>query len=141
MKIYTSYFGNLKALAKNDIVPISIARWSPKWYEGFKLLYAAPTYEMVKGDITREQYIEKYDVILKNLNVAYFVQRLKEIGGGKDVALLCYERPEEFCHRHLLADYMNKLGYDVQEFKGEVVEVKVEEKKKEPEQLSLFDMF
>jgi len=138
MKIYTSYFGNLKALSKSDIVPISIARWSPKWYEGHKLLYVAPTPFMLKADITREEYIAEYNRILKHTDIKFFVKRLEEIGCGKDVALLCYEKPDDFCHRHLLAEYMNGLGYNVEEFVAPVIDVKVE-KKKEPEQLSLFD--
>lgn len=127
MKIYTSYFAKAGALAKKGIVPISIARWTPRWYEGERVLDAAPTPDMLKDDITREQYIERYNTILRRLDVKKFVEKLQTIGKGKNVALLCYEKPEDFCHRHLLAEHMNKLGYEVTEW---------EEKK--PEQMSLF---
>ena len=33
------------------------------------------------------------------------------------VVLLCWESPEKFCHRHILADYINKnSGVVVEEF-------------------------
>ena len=36
---------------------------------------------------------------------------------GDNVVLLCWESPEKFCHRHILADYINKnSGVVVEEF-------------------------
>lgn len=32
------------------------------------------------------------------------------------VIFLCYEKPGDFCHRHILADLMNMYGYDCVEF-------------------------
>ena len=32
------------------------------------------------------------------------------------VVLLCWESPEKFCHRHILADYINKNSVVVDEF-------------------------
>lgn len=29
---------------------------------------------------------------------------------------MCYEAPGKFCHRHLVADWLNSAGYDVSEF-------------------------
>ena len=30
---------------------------------------------------------------------------------------MCYEKPGDFCHRHLLADFLNEnLGLDIKEF-------------------------
>ena len=33
-----------------------------------------------------------------------------------DIALLCYEKPDDFCHRHLVADWLNKNGYKCEEY-------------------------
>jgi uncharacterized protein (DUF488 family) len=31
--------------------------------------------------------------------------------------MLCYEKPEDFCHRHILADFLNeKLNLDIKEY-------------------------
>ena len=40
-------------------------------------------------------------------------------GYDKDVALVCYEKPSDFCHRHLVADWLNKNGFECKEFVGE----------------------
>ena len=32
-----------------------------------------------------------------------------------DIVLLCYEKPDEFCHRHLVAEWFNRNGIYVVE--------------------------
>lgn len=117
MKIYTSYFANIKNLEKEDIIPISIARYSPKWFLGKRYTYAAPTSFMLSSQCSREQYLSMYKDILRKLNPEYLVNAIRYMSRGKDVALCCYEKPEEFCHRHLLAEWLTQNGYEVKEFK------------------------
>ncbi len=132
MKIYTSYFGNWNSLKKADIVPVSIALFSPKWYEGYRFHFLAPTRYMVLGDCEREEYVSLYRQILDKYGAEKIVQAVNKVSYGKDVALLCYEKPGEFCHRHLLADYLNeKLNLGVTEFGADI-------EKEEDNQLSLF---
>lgn len=116
MNIYTSYFAQLRNLQKKDIFPISIARFSPKWYKGLRVLDVAPEPYMLRDSETREKYILDYQKILNSLNVEAFIEKIEKLSGGKDVALLCYEKPNEFCHRHLLADFLNQKGYSIEEF-------------------------
>lgn len=118
MEIYTSYFGNLRKLSSAGIVPVSIARWDPKRFEGISYKTVAPLPEMLRNDITNEQYTLMYQRrILSNLNPGKIVRDLHIMTGGKDCALLCYEKPGDFCHRHLLADWMLKeTGLVIQEF-------------------------
>lgn len=118
MEIYTSYFGNLRKLSSAGIVPVSIARWDPKWFEGISYKTVAPLPEMLGNDITNEQYTLMYQRrILSKLNPGKIVRDLHVMTGGKDCALLCYEKPGDFCHRHLLADWMLKeTGLVIQEF-------------------------
>ena len=33
------------------------------------------------------------------------------------IALVCYEKPSEFCHRHLVSDWLNAAGFECEEFK------------------------
>ena len=33
------------------------------------------------------------------------------------IALICYEKPSEFCHRHLVADWLKEYGIEVEELK------------------------
>lgn len=133
MKIYTSYFGNLKTLGKENIVPISIARYSPKWFNGYRYTTVAPTGYMLSGACKHDEYLRKYEEILRNLTPQVVVNTLEQISRGKDVALCCYEKPGDFCHRHLLADWLTKnTGFDVTEWMPE-------EKHEYIQQLSLFD--
>ena len=118
MKIYTSYFGNLKKLAGANIAIINIARFKPRFVSCISLLEVAPSAYMVKGDITREQYISLYEEkVLKKLNIEEFLNKISVLSGGKDVALCCYEKPDDFCHRHLLSKWIKeKSGYEITEF-------------------------
>lgn len=31
--------------------------------------------------------------------------------GENDIALICYEKPSDFCHRHLLTEWLNQNGF------------------------------
>lgn len=117
MKIYTSYFGNAKALAKAGVMIVSVARWQPRYLSvPASMLDVAPTPWMMK-EATREQYLESYQRILSQLNAENFIKRLETLSGGRDVALCCYEKPGEFCHRRLLADFLSlKTGIEIEEF-------------------------
>ena len=37
------------------------------------------------------------------------IQELTALGGGHDVILLCFEKPGEFCHRHLVVQWLNQF--------------------------------
>ncbi len=136
MRIYTSYFGNVKQLEKNNVVPISIALYSPRWRKWHRLPEVAPKKHMVVGGISREEYVREYENILLNVDFNVFFEKIKtisEMSDGRDVALLCYEKPGDFCHRHLLAKFLNeKRGLEITEFGVSL------SKNKETEQLSLF---
>lgn len=117
MKIYTSYFGNAKALHEADIVIIGIALYPPRWMHCPSLKQVAPTHSILKYTHSEDEYTMRYESeVLPFVDMDDFVKQLEQIGGGKDVALCCYEKPNEFCHRQLLAKYMNSLGYEVKEF-------------------------
>lgn len=117
MKIYTTYFANLKKLPKN-IVPIAISLSKPIPMTSYEKLY--PTWNILnayKNGGDEEKYIKEYTVIVLNrLNPNAVYEDLKRLSNGNDVALVCYERPEKFCHRHLVAEWMTANGYSVSEW-------------------------
>lgn len=119
MKIYTSYFAKLKKIPE-DIIPISICGKAPDWYKGTQYKVLAPKYGFFmewKQNHDNDFYIEHFnDEVLNLLDVNEVVNRLKELSNEKDVALICYEKPSDFCHRHLVADWLNNNGYNVQEW-------------------------
>lgn len=148
MKIFTSYFGNVGTLKRYGIHPISIARWSPRNWDGDRLTWLAPTVYMLK-EASHEEYIEKYKEICRSVNVESLIRQLSMIGKGADVALLCYERPGEFCHRHMLAEYLTDHGITVKEFSAyeylqqqaqarQAAQTPPPPQRPEPEQLTLF---
>lgn len=118
MKIYTSYFGNIRKLYVNNITPICIARGIPKFYRGETIQTVAPYSWMLSGKVSREEYIEAYfNQVLRNVDIDQFINQLEKVSKGNDVALCCYEKPEDFCHRHLLAKWLEeKHGIEVKEF-------------------------
>lgn len=34
------------------------------------------------------------------------------------IALICYEKPSDFCHRHLVAEWLNQNGYKCEEWRS-----------------------
>lgn len=135
MRIYTSYFGNVKQLQRSNVELVGIARYKPRYYSGFNLTDVAPKAFMLSDDMTQEEYVSHYEkLVLEPLDVKAFLKTLERISGGKDVALCCYEKPGQFCHRHLLAKWLNeKANLDIKEFG-----VKEETVEKEAEMLTLF---
>lgn len=119
MQIYTSYFGKLDRLPKN-IVPISICGKAPDWYTGLQFKKLAPKYEFFKQweqTHNNEFYIKCYnEQVLQPLNVNEIVKELTELGQGNDIALICYEKPTDFCHRHLVATWLRNNGYSINEY-------------------------
>ena len=122
--IFTSYFGNLKNLPK-DIVPIAICGKIPDWYDGLCYRDLAPKYKFFmewKKNHDNNYYIEHYnEEVLDNLCSHFVVGDLYDMAEGKNFALICYEKPDEFCHRHLVADWLTKNGYPCIEYHREEI--------------------
>lgn len=113
MVIYTSYFAQLKKV-KN---PISIALWKPKWYNGPELLSLAPTKNILttwkkssQSNADWQNYITSYtNEILNKIDVDILLNQIKQIYPSENfVTLLCYEKPEDYCHRHIVSGWLNK---------------------------------
>jgi len=121
MKIYTSYFGNLKEIKKRDILPLSIAVVNPKYISGVSQFhYFCPPYKLVQaaksGDISRERYDVVYNEQLSRLKIKDILKDLNTISDGRDVALLCYEKDRNECHRDNVAKWIeNESGIIVEE--------------------------
>ena len=66
-KIYTSYFGNLRKLHDAGIVPIGIALWKPRFYNGDCIPELAPTKFMLSDECSMELYVDMYKQKLANI--------------------------------------------------------------------------
>ena len=117
--IYTTYFAQLRNLPPN-ITPISIAGKSPDWYNGLKCPKLAPKYGFFSewkktGD--NDYYIQQFtQQVLDTLNAQNVVYELMSIAQNQHVALVCYEAPGKFCHRHLVAQWLHDNGFNCQEW-------------------------
>lgn len=116
---YTSYFGGLKKLP-SIVVPISICAKAPAWYNGRQYKKLAPKYGFFmewKRTHDNDYYIEHFEAeVLAGLNADNVFKELSALSLGQTFALICYERPGDFCHRHLVADWFRGNGYRCEEF-------------------------
>lgn len=133
MKIYTSYYGQLKNLVQHGIEPIAISRGVPTGFAGRRVMVLAPTWAMLK--MSDEDYDKCYENILAHINRDALVEDLAK-GGDHDVALLCWEKDINDCHRKRVGEWLREGGYEVEEFQTEkqkADEVAKEHKKEEKE--------
>ena len=125
--IYTSYFAKVKKLDESGYCPISIAVKSPDWFIGPSLKQLAPSWSILSeyketGDTAR--YIQRFhEEILSKLDPEQISKVIWKIAHEstplifpKIPVLLCYESPEKFCHRHLVAEWLTNSGIKVKEF-------------------------
>lgn len=116
--IYTSYFAKLNKLPPN-VVPISICGKAPAWYNGLQYKKLAPKYSFFsewKKNGDNNYYIEHFnDEVLSTLAPQTVYNELLKLSGGKDIVLICYEKPTDFCHRHLVAEWLTINGIKCEE--------------------------
>lgn len=117
--IYTSYFANLCNIP-SDIVPISICGKAPDWYSGLQYKKLAPKwkfFKVYKETGNEEHYVKHYyKEVLDKLLASDVVYDLYKKSNGKDIVLLCYEKPNEFCHRHLVAKWLHYYHFSCEEW-------------------------
>lgn len=125
MKIFTSYFAMEKKIPDGYEI-MSIALRSPYFSNCSEILWLHPTEGMLAdykktGDV--EEYTKQYrEEILGRLDVDLFWKEMEEEFGDKTVVLLCWERPDKFCHRHLVAKWFTDAGHPVTELTYEARE-------------------
>jgi len=138
-KYYTSYFSNYSNIPDNYFC-VSIARYSPDFFINSPLSsnrmvgdLLAPSEELLhkikNNEISEDEYTKEYIVELSkslqskgyNSFEEYFKKIDEEYNGYfsekyEGVVFFCYEKPGDFCHRHILAKIMNQYGYNCQEW-------------------------
>jgi len=120
--IYTGYYAKFKVYKELGIEPIAISGKRPDFYEGLYYSDFAPrywTYQRWKDkDITNEGYTIEYKAYLNTLDKKEIAKDFDAYKSTeKDCVLLCYEKPCDFCHRHVLADWIEEnFGIPVKEY-------------------------
>jgi hypothetical protein len=119
--IYTTYFAKLNKLPEN-VVPIAICKWIPEvlrlsCYHYPELAPSPDFFHEYKRTGDTEYFTKCYnEQVLAKLDPHYIVDALTAWVGGKDIAFVCYEKPTDFCHRHLVANWLRAAGYTCQEY-------------------------
>lgn len=115
--MYTGYYAKLKNYLADGLCPVSIALKCPDWYHGAEYKKLAPKWSFLsewkngshKGDTN--YYIKNFkEMVLDKLDPAQVIKELEGFTGvsSDKIILLCYEKPDDFCHRHLVADWLNE---------------------------------
>ena len=117
--LYTTYFARLKTLPET-ITPISICGKAPAWFTGAQYKKLAPKWSFFsKWKETRDNhfYVSCFnEQVLSHLNPLRTYDELMVLAGTQDIALVCYEKPEDFCHRHLVANWFRENGFQIKEW-------------------------
>ena len=118
--IYTGYYSKIKEYADSGLTMLSISRTKPEFaksYIDIPQLFPSDKilWDYKKGKIDNMEYTSKYLDQLNELGIDRIIKMIQIF--GDNVVLLCWESPEKFCHRHILADYINKnSNINVEEF-------------------------
>lgn len=113
--IYTSNY----ARKGNDPNAIAISVGLKEWNKHLpQLKQLAPTWDMVMGNLSHAEYTRQYIALLEERE--FDPQKfLAMFDDNEDYFLLCYEPPSEFCHRRVLAEYIEQhTGVVIPEWKN-----------------------
>lgn len=133
MKLYTSYFANIKNIHLDNAYFISIAGKTPNWFQGndsskyMKFSFLAPLktwwkewhdrFEENLNSIQSQSWYKQkyYETVLIEIDFSEFIHKLNNIDPNGNFVFMCYETPNKFCHRHLLSDWIKLHGVDINE--------------------------
>lgn len=125
--MFTSYFAKTKKLLDSGHTNlVAISGYIPEFYSkqmetDNRLSWCkclAPKkswfFQWKNGEFDNEKYVELYkETVLEKIDIEELIKKI-----GEDAVLLCYEKPEDFCHRHIAADYIEKkTGISIKEIK------------------------
>jgi len=120
MNIYTGNFANVKKYKDAGLFPVSIAL-SARYFSGLSYKSLAPEWSF--KDEPENLYTPKFLSKINKLDKEKIKSDLFGFSGGKDVILLCHEKYGEFCHRHLVNNWIGGKG----EFGKEIKKIEVKQ--------------
>ena len=127
-EVATGYFARLKNYIKLDYEPVAICGGSPFWYKRLEYKKLAPKreffYQWKDGKIDNDEYVKQYhEQVLGELDPKKVIEELRNEIKSDKIVLLCYEKPFDFCHRHIISHWLsnetdltvNELDYKIGE--------------------------
>lgn len=113
--IYTSYFASKKYDQKDGVsiaryVKFQVADTCPELYPSEELLRWWKSLDDSEKVCNQEIFYDTYfKETLNKLDVNKIAEKLN------NKVLLCYEKSEDFCHRHIVAEWLRNNGYPCEE--------------------------
>lgn len=109
MNLYTGYYGKSKVYLNHGLSLCAISGKPPEGWNYYWYKKLAPSWSIWKQYDTGKNiqlYTDRfYSEILGKLDPKQVYDDLQKF--GSNLILLCYEKPSDFCHRHLVADWLN----------------------------------
>lgn len=120
INVFTSCFKTAKGLDSSKYFVVSIARFPPRNFMGYKCPELAPSallLKQYKEGLRNDHYSYRYKRdVLSKIDVHRVFECLAREARGRDIVLCCFEPPFEFCHRRVLAHYVeSRWGYVIKE--------------------------
>lgn len=119
--IYTTYFGILSKIKKNGDVAVGICRKPPKNMANID--YLAPSEALMMYYKNGKDTVHKDFEVLYRAEVKNYIDKfIKTISCFQDtdsinIFLCCYEKSDDFCHRHILRKILQEHGIKIEEYK------------------------
>lgn len=115
MNVFTGNYANCKS---GNLVSISLDKGKSAGFQGNSYIALAPkkdffrTWKDNKALLSEDEnnlyYMKEfYNRVLSNLDPKKVLEDLN--GFGDNVVILCYENSSDFCHRHLVAAWLEKV--------------------------------
>lgn len=141
--MFTGYYSRLSDYVLDGLIPVSISLYKPSYTR-----YSLPTCELFvppkdifgrwkwrqgDDDYNDACYTAEYKkMVLDPLHINDVKDAMdKLVGIHMDKAILmCYEPPDEFCHRHLVAKWLTRNGIDCWEYDIELERSRKKEQKR-----------
>ena len=102
--IQTSYFAK-RSVKNSGLTPVAISLSVPKGYKGKRYMELEPTQHMI--NLAHEGRTEEYTKLYQEQVLAWLdPQKVYEELDGS--VLLCWEKAGEFCHRRLVAEWLEQ---------------------------------
>ena len=117
--VYTSHWRS-PLLKDADAQIISISRGAPRWRLPFRFKrlgeLAPDDHTWAQEDV--KEYEASYARQLEEIGAEAILARVKQISDNMPAVLLCWEKPGEWCHRRMLADFLReRVGLVVPELR------------------------
>lgn len=117
--MYTTCFTRVRELP-SDVVPIAISGNLPEWYRGKVYYKLAPTGAILsefRRSKDRAAFIKRFSTeVLDRLDATRVYTELCRMAGTDNIALVSHEGFGKFGHRHYVAWWLTKAGFECKEF-------------------------